>query len=170
MTEPTNIRDQFTADEWKLVSSAPMIAAVAMSMADKTGPLSVMRELTAAAQAFTGGAATGGDSKLVAALAGSLDNDALQEIKSEKGVSPQEFAFALRTRALDDLQKALALIEAKGSDADLAAYKKWTLAIAVQVMSATKSGSTLGFGGEKISANEEAFFEELKTVLGETSN
>jgi hypothetical protein len=76
-------------------------------------------------------------------------------------------AEKLRAQALDDCRAALPLL-AKVSPQQASEYKQWAMAVAEKVAMASTEGGFLGFGGERLSANEQKLLGELKTALGLT--
>jgi hypothetical protein len=66
---------------------------------------------------------------------------------------------------LGKVRKALALLGTKASPEEVAAYKKMIATVAEETAKASKEGGFLGFGGERVSAGEQAFLDQVKSLL-----
>jgi hypothetical protein len=64
------------------------------------------------------------------------------------------------------VQEVLTLLGQKASPEEVAAYKQMVSTVAERTANAAKEGGFLGFGGERVSAAEHAFLDQLKGVLG----
>ena len=82
-----------------------------------------------------------------------------------EGSKEQQFEN-LKTAVLAKLREALALLGTKASPEELAAYKQMIAKVAEDTANAAKEGGFLGFGGERVSAGEQAFVDQVKAALG----
>jgi hypothetical protein len=157
------LKDSFTVEEWSRLVSAPMVTAIAMTAADPGGLWSAVRESAAAAGAMR---SAHGGSGLAAEVVGAYDapegrdlaRGALKE--QVKGKKPAEVVEA----ALAELAGVVAIVAAK-SPAEAPAFKAWLREVARKVAEAGTEGGFLGFGGEKVSAEERATLARLDTAL-----
>ena len=58
------------------------------------------------------------------------------------------------------------LLLAKGHDDDADAWAQLLLTAANAAVQATKTGGFLGIGGEKVTASEQAYLQQLADILG----
>ena len=72
----------------------------------------------------------------------------------------------LHRQVEQDCRTAAALVDERSEPSDAAAYKEWSVAIARQVAEAAKEGGFLGFGGERVSAEERAMLARIERALG----
>ena len=81
-----------------------------------------------------------------------------------EGSKEQQFEN-LKTAVLGKVREALALLGTKASPEELAAYKQMIAKVAEETANASKEGGFLGFGGERVSAGEQAFLDQVKSLL-----
>lgn len=172
-----SIRDEFSDDEWFLLSATPAMIAAAMSSAAPSGVIGTIKEMTAGMRGTVQGRTEHADSPLIAELLQKAENwdeakdkarDYRQRSKARlegAGVTSRE---ALHAQVLADCQAAAALVDERCTTVDADAYKAWSIAIAGDVAKAAKEGGFLGFGGERVSASEQAMLERIESALGTT--
>src|ERR1700722_3961458 len=130
----------FTQDEWKLLLQSPLIAGVAISAADPSGIIGMMRESMARARALA-------QDGVKTAITGAK--------------TPAEIV----AKALDALKAASAVLDAKGG-ADAMPFKSWLAGVAKSVAEAAPEGGFLGFGGTQVSEAEKATVAQIAGALG----
>ncbi len=81
----------------------------------------------------------------------------------EKGINSAE---KMRAQALEDCRAVAKLVASKGNPQEVSEYKQWAMAVAEKVATASTEGGFLGFGGERLSANEKLLLAELGGALG----
>ena len=170
-----SVRDDFTDDEWFLLGSVPAMIAAAMSSAAPSGVIGTVKELTAGMRAMIEGREEHADSPLIVALLEKAENwDEAKEKAADyrerskarleaAGVTSRE---ELHRQVEQDCRTAAALVDERAEPSDAAAYKEWSVAIARQVAEAAKEGGFLGFGGERVSAEERAMLARIEKALG----
>jgi hypothetical protein len=159
-------RTDFTPEEWITLRNVPHLVAASMMIAGNSG-LGTFKESFATAQGLYAGLSS--DNAVIRDLAAREEAMAGQQfIRSQVsfGQTHAEVYGKLRSLAMAELDKAVALLGAKGTPADVAAYKKWVSDIANRVANAAKEGAFLGLGGERVSEGETALLEELGSKLG----
>jgi hypothetical protein len=70
-----------------------------------------------------------------------------------------------KSAVLGKVQEALSLLGQKATPEEVAAYKQMLATVAERTADAAKEGGFLGFGGKRVSAAEQAFLDQLKSVL-----
>ena len=58
------------------------------------------------------------------------------------------------------------MLTAKSSASEAAEYKQWAMSVAEKVANASTEGGFLGFGGERVTAEEKAVIEDIRNALG----
>jgi hypothetical protein len=138
-------RAEFNADEWAVATSAPSLAAMYVSAAERGGGIS---ESLAAARAY---AAARGQS------AGALLKDVLG--------SPPSLQQATPDGALDKLRNAIRILERHASDDEVNEYKRFVYSVAEAVAHAHREGGFLGLGGRPVSEAEQKALDEIAAIF-----
>jgi hypothetical protein len=156
----------FTADEWKKILSSPVVAALAVTVADPSGIWGLLQEGMASGRALIEAKNDPGANALVKELVDELTTSdgrtiAREGVKSELSAkSPSE----IKQQALSSLAEIGAILDAKAPQ-DAAGFKGWLRHVAEQVAEASSEGGFLGFGGVKVSEAEKATLAEISTAL-----
>ncbi len=153
-------RLHFTDVEWRTVRGVPAWVGVAMSLQAASGFLGQLKEGVSHAGAVV--EAGRSSNPLVADVATSADQRAAQtEVAAFlKGVDAFQAPATIRARALEEVGRALALVDAKTMPADAAAYRELIRSIAQRVANAAVER------GERVSPPERAFLDDLERLLG----
>jgi hypothetical protein len=160
MTNRTIYGDQ----EWGLLVGLPQSVAVAAISAESDNVGRSLDEGHAGMDAIAAGRESG--VALVREVAGEVvERVGGVETGGEPLVIRVDDRDAELRRVLERAREAAALLAAKASPGDAAAYKHWLVGIADQVVNAAKSGGFLGLGGEWVSESERRFLDELRAVF-----
>ena len=159
--------DSFTPEEWSKILESVTLSGVAVTAADPSGLIGVLKESFASASAVMSAKASPGASELVQSV--------VTEFESSDGRSKMREALKKRLagasqtdvskRAVDALREVSAILDAK-TPQEAAAFKMWLGAISSKVAEAANEGSFLGFGGEQVSAKEKATLDDIAKALG----
>jgi hypothetical protein len=153
-------KSDYSAEEWKAISGAPVAAGLFVALADASGPVGAAREALAVGQAISQ-AASGDTPEVVKSLA--------ENVKSAgRPVLPDVPAgdrAQTRDALIGTIKTAVQAVESK-SPAEAEAYKSWLTSVATKVSRASKEGGFLGFGGTPVSKSEEEALKQLADVLG----
>ena len=156
----------FTTDEWKMIIGSPMLAGMAVSLAEPSGIWGMMKEGMASGSALLDTKKDAGASQLAKALVADIEttdgrNVARDGLKSElTGKSIPE----IKQQVMTSLTRVGQILDSKAPD-DAAAFKTWLKHIAEKVADASSEGGFLGFGGVKVSDAERASIEEVGRAL-----
>lgn len=167
------MRDQFSDEEWLLLTTTPSLVGAAMAAAGRSGTVGTAKEALKSTTTVARGQKDYPGSRLIASLLGDAAPGQVQE-------GPRELTGAiterLRARQIDSPTKmrALALEDVDAVRVVLdrlpleesAAYRSWVLGVAKEVAEASKEGGFLGFGGERVSEDERSFLHTLQGKLG----
>ena len=149
----------FSAEEWKSVEAAPLMAGLVVTMSDVSGPVGVAKEAIAVSKVISE-SASGATSELIRSLAASFNSGSRPEMPS----LPKDREQA-RTSLLDRCSQAVTLVAAK-SPAEAQEFKLWLMSIARKAADAAKEGGFLGFGGTQVSEKEQTALTQLEHALG----
>jgi ATPase subunit of ABC transporter with duplicated ATPase domains len=157
----------FTAEEWKLVLGSPMLASLAVTLADPSGLWGTMKEGMASGLALLAAKNEAGANTLAKAIAGDMETSegraaAREGLKAElTGKSPAE----MKQQVLAALTQVGEIVSAKDA-ADAPGFKAWLQQVAQKTAEAANEGGFLGFGGIQISEAEKATLAEVGAALG----
>ena len=115
----------FTPDEWKLLLQSPLIAGVAVSAADPSGLIGMMRESMASARALIQAKTDPNADALVKAVAGDFETSEGRGLAQEgvkTMITGAKAPAEIVSKAVDALKAASALLDAKGG-LDAAPFK-----------------------------------------------
>ncbi len=143
----------FTDEEWELLLEAAPGAGMMVVMSDRGG---TFRETFSMAKAYTELRKEPGKSQLIDEIV-----SAKPDLDHTRHTSKEELDEAVLQR----LTEAIALLEEKATPEDVEEYKAFAWSIAEHVANARKEGF-LGFSGERVSDEEEAALEQIKSTLG----
>ena len=150
----------YAADEWKLISSGPMLAGLVVSVADLSGPVGMVKEAMSVVSDVTQ-TATSTSNELIRSVAEAIKAGGGRPDTSELRSDPSN----VRAMLIERCKKAVALVQQK-SPADADEYKRWLVALARKTAEAAKEGGFLGFGGTVVSEAENVALREIATALG----
>lgn len=159
-------RTSFSADEWPKIVGSPILAGMAVTLADPSGLWGTLKEGMASAYALMDAKKDAGASSLVKAIVAELEKSdgrtmAREAFKAElTAKTPAE----LKAQAIAALGAVSQLVDAKAG-ADAPAFKIWLSGIAERVAEASKEGGFLGFGGVPVSDAEKATLAEVSGAL-----
>ena len=151
-------RQDFTDEEWARIRRAPLVAGVAISLADPGGPIEVAKESVASLRSAT---LPPSQEELLASVA--LDVQALaQQRQNPLG----DFKPRGGQQVLEELRGVNELVTAKATPEEVEAFRRWLVATAQAAADAAKEGGFMGFGAELVSQGEQRMLDELRTALG----
>lgn len=151
-------RADFTEEEWTVLQKTLQEPATAVMAASRGG---LFRESFAFGQAIYDAASEYSANELIQ----DLIRDA-QSNKDQGGGSPASKAEELYAGMALNLCRGVTIVRARGSEAELADYKKLLYAIADRVANAAKEGAFLGiFGGVRVSPEEQHVLDIISSAL-----
>jgi hypothetical protein len=155
-------KSDFTEEEWVQVRRAPLVAGMAISLADPGGPIEMAKESVATVKSTTNPPTR---EQLLTEVA--LD---VQAMTQQKQNPVSGFKLDKGTPAgqqiLDELKAAQAIVAAKATPEEAAAYGQWLLTTAQAAADAAKEGGFMGFKAKQISEGEQAMLDQLRSALG----
>jgi hypothetical protein len=153
----TSKRD-FSDEEWTRIRRAPLVAGVAISLADPGGPIEMAKETVASLRSAT---LPPTQEELLASVA--LD---VQALAQQKQNPLGDFKPRSGQQVLEELQGVNEIVTAKATPQEVEAFRSWLLAAAQAAADAAKEGGFMGFGGEQVSAGEQQMLDQVRAVLG----
>ncbi|MGH8487318.1 MAG: hypothetical protein ACREXS_00190 [Gammaproteobacteria bacterium] len=156
-------KEEFTAEEWQCIVSAPPMVGMAVAVASPSGPVGAVKEMVALGKAFEEVAERGNSNGLISAVVADLKERVTPPAAPQERIASAE---AAKQHALSQLRKTSEILFRKVSDAEGEEYKRWLVTLAERVAGAAKEGSVLGFGGELVSDEERSAIRQIAFALG----
>lgn len=159
----------FPAAEWNEVLAGPLMAAMAVSAADPSGLLGLLKENFASAKALLTAKQTS-TSGLIKAIVADLET--AEGRAAARGAVEGRFSGAprneIKLRSIDALRHIAAALDKNAPD-ESEAVKTWIHDIGETVAEASSEGGFFGFGGVTVSDAEKASLAEINDALGRSS-
>ena len=153
----------FTEDEWATVLRSPIVAGMAITLADPGGPIEVVKETSAVVKFVTGSASEDRDD-LVGEVAREVRSLAEQRTNPVGDFKPRG-ALAGK-EVVDEITRAGEIVTAKATPEEAEAFRAWILECAQRAADAAKEGGFLGFHAERVSQGEKDMLAQLGSALG----
>jgi hypothetical protein len=155
-------KSDFTEEEWARIRRAPLVAGMAISLADPGGPIELAKETTASLKSATNPPSR---EQLLTDIALDIQSMAqekqnpLTDFKPTQGSDP-------RQQILEELRSVSEIVNSKAATDETAAFKEWLLTSAQAAADAAKEGGFLGFGAEQVSQGEKDMLEQVRIAIG----
>jgi hypothetical protein len=157
-------RADFTDEEWERLGRAPLIAGLAISLADPGGPIEAIKESTAALQVLREAGAKGEFGPFVQAVARDAAERAARRENPLSGFRPSR--DRARDDVLDELRAVNRLLTAKLAPEDAADFRDYLKEAAQRAAKAAREGGFLGIGGTRVSEREQEMLDDLGEIFG----
>jgi hypothetical protein len=151
-------KQDFTDEEWTQVRRAPLVAGVAISLADPGGPIEVAKETAATLRSAT---LPPSQEELLAAVAFDM-----QALARQRQNPLGDFRPTGGQQILEELRAVNELVTAKATPQEVEAFRRWLVAAAQAAADAGKEGGFLGFGAERVSAGEQRMLDQVRAAVG----
>lgn len=156
-------KGDFTEDEWGTLVRAPIVAGMAITIADPGGPIEVVKE-TSAVLKFTRATAHEARDDLVGHVAREIQALAEQR-KNPVGDFKPKGALGGK-EIVDEIGRAARIAGEKATPEEAEAFRGWILECARRAADAAKEGGFMGFHAERVSQGEENMLAQLGQALG----
>ena len=153
----------FTEEEWVRLGRAPLVAGMAISLADPGGPIEAIKESMAAIKTVIEAAQSGGRGELVDAVAKDVADKARQRHSPLGDFKPR--GRDAGEQILDELRAVNELLTQKATPEEAAAFREWLQTAAKRAADAAKEGGFLGFNAKRVSEGEQQMLDKLREVL-----
>jgi hypothetical protein len=153
----------FTEEEWARLARAPLVAGMAISLADPGGPIESIKESSAAIRTVLEAAQGGGQGEFVQALAADVAEKARHRQNPMAGFRPK--GAQARDEVLDELRAVNALLVDKTTPEEADEFREWLKSAAQRTALAAKEGGFLGFNAERVSEGEQQMLDTLAGIF-----
>jgi hypothetical protein len=153
-------KDGFTEEEWTRVRRAPLVAGLAISLADPGGPIEAAKESMATLKNATNPPTREQLLSEVALEIQSMAQSRENPLKGFKPASPNP-----GEGVLDELRGVVAIVVAKATAEEAAAFGSWLVVAAQAAADAAKDGGFMGFHAVRVSEREQAMIDKVKEAV-----
>ena len=154
-------KSDFTEDEWTRVVRAPMVAGMAISLADPGGPIEATKETMATLRSATNPPSR---EQLLAEVALEIEAMAQQRQNPLKGYKPTR-GVRPGEQVLDELRAVQGIVTAKAAPDEAAAFGQWLVVAAQAAADAAKDGGFMGFGAHQVSEKEQSMLDQVRAAV-----
>jgi hypothetical protein len=155
-------KNDFTEDEWTRVLRAPMVAGMAISLADPGGPIEATKETMATVRTATNPPSR---EQLLTEVALELQAEVQQHHNPLKGFKPTGAGSSPGQLVLDELRAVAAIVGAKATAEEATAFGSWLVAAAEAAAEAAKEGGFMGFHAVRVSEREQAMLDQVREAV-----
>jgi hypothetical protein len=154
-------KSDFPEEEWTRIVRAPFVAGLAISLADPGGPIEAAKETMATLKSATNPPSR---EELLADVA--LEIQALTQQRNNplKGYKPTKEG-APGKQVLEELRSVQAMVAARATPEETAAFGSWLLATAQAAADAAKDGGFMGFGAKQVSEGEQGMLDRVREAV-----
>jgi hypothetical protein len=154
----------FSDAEWTRLGRAPIVAGMAISLADPGGPIEAFKETHASVKSVLEAAQGGAKGELVESVAKDVAAAARERRNPVADFKPR--GALAGQQILDELSAVNDLVTRKASPEEAAEFRVWLLDAARRTAEAAKEGGFMGFKAERVSEGEQRMLDKLGEVLG----
>ncbi len=154
-------RTDYTAEEWMTLVRAPLLAGMALTLADPGGPIEAAKETIAAMKTMT---TAGSEAELLVAV--SQEAKSMMEARKNPLDDFKPDVSRVGEQVLDEMRRVNSILSAKAGPQEAADFRAWLMKAAQSAADAAKEGGFLGFGAVRVSEGEQQMLDQLKSVLG----
>lgn len=155
-------KSDFAEDEWTRIVRAPFVAGLAITLADPGGPIEAAKETMATMKSASSPPSR---EQLLTEVA--LDVQAMTQQRQHplKGYKPASQPAG--EAVLQELREVTALVAAKATPEEAAAFGAWLVASAQASADAAKEGGFMGFKAQLVSEGELSMLERIREGVGD---
>jgi hypothetical protein len=157
----------FTPEEWKQVLESVMLSGMAVTAADPSGLIGILKESMATGRSLLSAKSDPESNELVRSVAAEYETSEGRQAAREqlKATLQGSKAGDVRTKSIAALHDVASLIDSK-APTDAPGFKTWLQHIAAGAAEAANEGTFMGFGGVRVSDKERATLAEVSGALG----
>ena len=153
-------KNDFTEDELIRVRRAPLVAGLAISLADPGGPIETSKESIATLKNATNPPSR---EQLLSEVALEVQGMGQRRENPLKGFKPT--GPTPGEGVLVELREVTAIVSAKASSEEATAFGAWLLVAAQAAADAAKDGGFMGFHAKRISDGEQAMLDQVRQAV-----
>ena len=153
----------FTEEEWQRIGRAPIVAGMAISLADPGGPIEAFKETHASLRAVLDAAEGGEQGPFVQEIAKDVATAVRARQNPLAGFKPR--GALAGQEILDELRAVNEIVSGKATAEEAEAFRSWLLEAARRTAEAAKEGGFMGFRAELVSEGERQMLDKLAEAV-----
>jgi hypothetical protein len=154
-------KSDFPEEEWARIVRAPFVAGLAISLADPGGPIEAAKESMATIKAATNPPS---HEQLLAEVALEITAQTQARHHPLKGYRPTQ-GEQPGQQVLAELSQVQALVAARATPEETAAFGQWLVATSQAAAEAAKEGGFMGFGAQLVSEGEQKMLDAVRAAV-----
>ena len=154
-------KSDFSEEDWARIVRGPFVAGMAISLADPGGPIEATKETMATMKTATNPPSR---EQLLAEVALEVQAMAQERKHPLQGYKPHKEGAA-GSQVLQELREVQALVAARATTEETAAFAAWLVASAQAAAEAAKEGGFMGFRAQQVSAGEQAMLDQVREAV-----
>jgi hypothetical protein len=155
------VKADFSEEEWARVTRAPLVAGLAISLADPGGPIESAKESMAMIRTATNPPSR---EQLLTEVALDLQAQTQARRNPLKGYRPTG-TEAPSEQVLTELREVQRIVATRATSEETAAFGQWLIAAAQAAAEAAKDGGFMGFGAQQVSDREQAMLDQVRAAV-----
>ena len=149
----------YTDEEWVALRRAPLVAGLAVSLADPGVPIELTKETLAAMKVAR---TPPSQDELLLAVSKDLDTEVRTQRLDDLAIRGR----TARKQVVEELASVKAILSAKATPEEAASFRLWLVQAAEAAAEAAKEGGFLGVGTVRVSKGEQAMIDRIREILG----
>jgi len=154
-------KSDFPEDEWARIIRAPLVAGMAIMLADPGGPIEATKETMASIRTATNPPTR---EQLVTEVALDVQAEVQAKRNPLKGFKPTGTSSP-GDQVLAELTAVQEIVAARATDDEAAGFGRWLVAAAQAAADAAKEGGFMGIGAEQVSEREQEMLERVREAV-----
>jgi hypothetical protein len=155
-------KSDFSEEEWSRIVRAPLVAGLAISLADPSGPIEAAKESMATVKSATNPSSR---EQLVTEVALDIQAEVQQKGNPLRGYRPSlEGTAPSGEQVLVELSAVQAIV---ATPEETAAFGQWLVASAQAAANAAKEGGFIGFGAAQVSKGEREMLDQVRAAVSQ---
>jgi len=154
-------KSEFSEEEWARVVRAPLVAGMAILVADPGGPIEATKETMASIRIATNPPTR---EQLLTEVALDVQAEVQAKRNPLKGFKPSGGAGP-GDQVLAELTAVQAIVAARATEEEAVAFGRWLVATAQAAADAAKDGGFMGIGAKQVSDREQAMLERMRKAV-----
>ena len=154
-------KSDFPDDEWARVIRAPLVAGMAIMLANPGGPIEATEETMASIRTAT-------DPPTREQLVTDVALDVQTEVQGKRnplnGFRP-DGASSPGDQVLAELTAVQEIVAARATEEEAAAFGRWLVAAAQAAADAAKEGGFMGIGAQQVSEREQEMLDRVRDAV-----
>lgn len=156
-------RSDFSEEDWSRIVRAPFVAGLAISLADRGGPIEAAKESMATLKSATNPSSR---EQLVTEVALGIQAELQEKRNPLKGYRPtSEGTAPVGEQVLVELTAVQTIVAAQATSDEAEAFAAWLVDTAQAAASAAKDGGFLGFHAEQVSKGEREMLDKVRAAV-----